>query len=501
MKIIIKGLYTFLVSMTVATLLGYLFKELGFPETNIVIVYLLAIQVITWLNEHFVVGILSSIGATLTFNYFFTAPFLTLSVQDPSYIITFIIMTLSSVLTSTLTTHVKKNAEIARARERETLVLYNLTSQLTDAMDEKSITNIVIQNLNGFLSRGIGLIICSVDGTLDHHFVYQDSQLHLIREVEGYHLLTKQLKDLKASHFENEEFIDYPIKGRTGVLGVLRIHKNESLSLNQKEHVLILSLIESTALALERIRITEQRIIDREQANQERYRSTLLRSISHDLRTPLSSILGNSENLIQMSEAFKSEILTNTLIGIHDEADWLYHMVENILSLTKLQEGKLAARKQLELVEEVIGSVIERFSKNFSTRNIEVQVPDEPIYVPMEAKLIEQVLFNILDNAHKHTADNDIIKLSVRKAETADGIIFSIVNFGPSVSREDLPHIFELFYTSQLVSKGKSNIGLGLPICQAIINAHGGTIQIRNIEEEKGVEVTFTLPLEDVSNE
>ena len=204
--------------MTVATLLGYLFKELGFPETNIVIVYLLAIQIITWLNEHFVVGILSSIGATLTFNYFFTEPYLTLSVQDPSYIITFIIMTLSSVLTSTLTAHVKKNAEIAKDRERETLVLYNLTNQLTDAMDEKSISNIVIQNLNGFLSRGIGLITCSIEGNLDHHFVYQDDHLQIIREVESYHTITNHINSLKSSYFVDYEFFNYPIKGRTGLL-------------------------------------------------------------------------------------------------------------------------------------------------------------------------------------------------------------------------------------------------------------------------------------------
>ncbi|MCA0386502.1 MAG: DUF4118 domain-containing protein [Firmicutes bacterium] len=496
-RLMVKGTLTFVGIMSVSTVVGYLFKVLGFPETNIVIVYLLAIQVMAWINENFIMGILSSIGATLTFNYFFTEPYLTLSVHDPSYIITFIIMTFSSILTSTLTSQVKRNAALAKAREKETAVLYNLTNQLTDAMDSKSISEIVTRNLSSFLTRGVGLVVCNESGVLQHHFIYQEGATKVNREIEDFDNFYESIRSLRSPYYASETFMDYPINGRTELLGVLRIPIIPGNVLDQKQQVLIHSFIESTALALERIRITEQRSIDREVANQERFRSTLLRSISHDLRTPLASILGNTEVLIQMAKVTDSEVFKNTLEGIHDEANWLYHMVENILSFTKLQEGKLAARKQLELVEEVVGSVIERFSKNTSTRNIEVKVPEEPLYVPMDAKLIEQVLINILDNAHKHTEEKDTIQLNIYLDESKNEMVCSIRNDGSSIAKSDLPHLFELFYSAQKQGvKGKNNFGLGLPICQAIIHAHGGTIQLHNLEDEKGVEVLFTLPME-----
>lgn len=492
-----------LAMISLATLIGYTFKVLGFPETNIVIVYLLAIQILVWLSESIPTGIVASIVATLTFNYFFTEPYFTLSVHDSSYIITFIIMTMTSVITSTLTSLVKKNALIAQAKEVETRALYKLTNQLTDADEMHTIASIVIKTLSDYLVTKVGMVCFDENGKPEHTFIQQTySDVQTRREIEDVERLKYRMEDLRANFNEGEEFHDWPIYGRENILGVIRIPKESSLRVREKHLDFLHSTIESTALAMDRIRVAEQRIKDRDEAIQERYRNMLLRSISHDLRTPLSSIMGTSEMLLDMI-SIKTDEQCNMLVeSIYDDAKWLYSLVENILSLTRLQEGKLVIGKQLEVVEELISSVIERFSVRAYDRDIEVKVPDDPLIVPMDAKLIEQVLLNLLDNAYKHTNPEDEISITVEQDLNAQVAKFVITDSGTGILDEDLPYVFELFFTShRKKSHEKNSLGLGLPICDAIIRAHKGSLTINNRIGSKGVEAIFTLPLEDETSE
>lgn len=492
-----------LAMISLATLIGYSFKVLGFPETNIVIVYLLAIQILVWLSESIPTGIVASIVATLTFNYFFTEPYFTLSVHDSSYIITFIIMTMTSVITSTLTSLVKKNALIAQAKEVETRALYKLTNQLTDAAEMHTIASIVIKTLSDYLVTKVGMVCFDENGIPEHTFIQQTaSDVQTRREIEDVERLKYRMEDLRANFNEGEEFHDWPIYGRENILGIIRIPKDASLRVREKHLDFLHSTIESTALAMDRIRVAEQRIKDRDEAIQERYRNMLLRSISHDLRTPLSSIMGTSEMLLDMI-SIKSDEQCNILVeSIYDDAKWLYSLVENILSLTRLQEGKLVIGKQMEVVEELISSVIERFSVRAFDRDIEVKVPDDPLIVPMDAKLIEQVLLNLLDNAYKHTNPEDEISITVELEPNTQVAKFVITDSGTGILDEDLPYVFELFFTShRKKSHEKNSLGLGLPICDAIIRAHKGSLTINNRIGSKGVEAIFTLPLEDESVE
>ncbi len=492
-----------LAMISLATLIGYLFKVLGFPETNIVIVYLLAIQILVWLSESIPTGIVASVVATLTFNYFFTEPYFTLSVHDSSYIITFIIMTMTSVITSTLTSLVKKNALIAQAKEVETRALYKLTNQLTDADEMHTIASIVIKTLSDYLVTKVGMVCFDENGKPEHTFIQQtSSDVQTRREIEDVDRLKYRMEDLRANFNEGEEFHDWPIYGRENILGVIRIPKESSFRVREKHLDFLHSTIESTALAMDRIRVAEQRIKDRDEAIQERYRNMLLRSISHDLRTPLSSIMGTSEMLLDMA-SIKTDEQCNMLVeSIYDDAKWLYSLVENILSLTRLQEGKLVIGKELEVVEELISSVIERFSVRAYDRDIEVKVPDDPLIVPMDAKLIEQVLLNLLDNAYKHTNPEDEISITVELEANAQVAKFVITDSGTGILDEDLPYVFELFFTShRKKSHEKNSLGLGLPICDAIIRAHKGNLTINNRIGTKGVEAIFTLPLEDETSE
>jgi two-component system sensor histidine kinase KdpD len=181
---------------------------------------------------------------------------------------------------------------------------------------------------------------------------------------------------------------------------------------------------------------------------------------------------------------------------IHKDADWLHALVEDILSLTRLQDGKLMLNKQEEAVEEVVGAAIRHILKRSPEHEIAVHVPDELLLVPMDAKLIGQVLINLLDNAIKHTPQGEI-SVSVRKDAGKNCAVFSICDSGEGIADSDLPNIFQIFYTSRVRhSDVRLGIGLGLAICDAAVKAHGGSISARNRSGGPGAEFTFTLPLE-----
>ncbi len=336
--------------MAAASVVGYVFRHFGFPETNIVIVYLLAVMIFSCFTTGYIPGILASISGTLAYNYFFTRPFFSLSVYDLSYLITFVVMTAIALIASTMTSRVRQSALEAQRRAAETA--------------------------------------------------------------------------------------------------------------------------------------------------QERYRANLLRSISHDLRTPLAGIIGASEMLMSMSTA--DDPRYPLAEGIHKDADWLHSLVENILNLTRLQDGQLAIRKEPEVVDEIIESALSHIQLRYPDREITVVLPEDLLFVPMDARLIDQVLVNLLDNALKHTTPDNSIDILVQKDDAGNQVLFKVRDNGPGIPETELPNIFQAFYTRQN-SRGDAQrgIGLGLTICEAIVNAHGGHIYAANRSDGPGAEFTFTLPLED----
>lgn len=226
---------------------------------------------------------------------------------------------------------------------------------------------------------------------------------------------------------------------------------------------------------------------------QERYRGNLLRAISHDLRTPLSGIMGTSEMLIGMTD--KDDPCHEMAVGIHKDADWLHSLVENILSLTRLQDGRLNIKKEPEALEEVIGGAIAVIEKRAPDHEIQVEMPEEFLLIPMDASLMEQVFVNLLDNAVKHSRPEEPVTVSVKAPEQEGMVTVTVVDRGEGISEEDLPKIFETFYTSSArETDSKQGIGLGLAICDTIIKAHGGTIKAGNRPDGKGATFTFTVP-------
>lgn len=478
-----------------ASVIGFVFLGFGLPEANVAIVYLLAVLLSTLLIPRYLFGFITSVLSAFAFDFLFMKPHFSFTVSASSYIITFVIMVVTALITSTLVSHTKLSEQRAQESEAETKALHGLTKCLSDASNIHEIAGIAVSAISGVTGSQAGCLCFDEKGMPEKTFVQQISpEKQIQRSLDDPGAFLRQMKQGNTVVCPGEEFYDWPICGRETTLGVIRLPKETAQFLNKSQERLLFSMIESIALAMDRFRSAQQRIKLREETEQERYRSNLLHSISHDLRTPLSGILGATEMLLSMTD---EEDQRHPLIeGIGNDAGWLYSLVENILSLTRLQSGKLIVDKQIEAVEEVLAGALGQISRRYPQYDIAVCAPDEPFWVPMDVKLISQVLINLLDNAVKHTQPSGEISISVMEDKKENQAVFSVKDNGSGIKEADLPHIFQMFYTSMPPhSNARPGIGLGLSICDTIVKAHGGTITAKNCGPGSGAEFTFTLPL------
>ena len=238
----------------------------------------------------------------------------------------------------------------------------------------------------------------------------------------------------------------------------------------------------------------------RAETEKEKARADLLRSVSHDIRTPLTSIIGATSTILEGEEFLTAEQKRRLLEDTRSEAQWLIRVVENLLSVTRMGDSKAYINKQNEAAEEIVGEVLQKFRKRCPGVKISVSVPDELLMVPMDAILIEQVLGNLMENAVSHGQITSLIRVSVYVE--GENAVFSIQDNGKGIPTEQIPHLFTGISHSNdnRTVDGKRNMGLGLTVCKAIVQAHGGTILGRNLPQG-GTEFAFRLPLTNPDKE
>lgn len=487
--------------LVAASGIGFLFRHWGLPEANIVIVFFLAVLITTLMVPSYGIGILASVLAAFVFNFLFTEPYFSFAVHAHNYIITLVIMMTAALLTSMLTYHAKKNERHAKERESESRALYALTNLLSDAKSPHEIAGLAAESISYAVCPGAACLCFDENGFPEEFYIQQVTpERQTQQKTKDPETLLHSLQELDSGYFAGAEFYDWPIYGRDAILGIIRLPAEQAKVLPAAQVQILRSMIESTAMAMDRFRSVQQKIRMHEQTVQERYRINLLRAISHDLRTPLAGMMGTSEMLLGMTES--EDPRRSLMDSIYKDAGWLHSLVENILSLTRLQDGKLTIHKQMEAAEEILGGSARHVLRHYPQYDIEVHAPKELFLVPMDAKLISQALINLLENAIKHTEPPGEICISVEEDTENHQAVFSVCDRGSGIKSEDLPRIFETFYTSHAKeSDSRQGVGLGLSICETIVKAHGGTIQAKNRSDGPGAEFVFTLPLEENNDE
>ena len=238
----------------------------------------------------------------------------------------------------------------------------------------------------------------------------------------------------------------------------------------------------------------------RAETEKEKMRANLLRAISHDLRTPLTTIYGSSSAMVENAQDITKEQMCELADDIREDAQWLIGMVENLLSVTKIDSGDVKLIKTPVVLEELIDSVIVRFKKRYPKQEVQIEIPEEFIDIPMDAVLMTQVIVNMLENAVQHAKG---MKNLILRVTTRDGYaIFEIIDDGCGIPKERLSRIFTgYFETGDLPSDNqKRNMGIGLSVCASVIKAHDGEIAVENLKEG-GCCFRFMLKMEEEYNE
>lgn len=252
--------------------------------------------------------------------------------------------------------------------------------------------------------------------------------------------------------------------------------------------MLVTSIITNTLVIGYRDRHTA-----RMEADKEKLRSNLLRAISHDLRTPLTSISGSSAALLEDQGRISTEDGRALIADIHDNAQWLIRMVENLLSVTRMQSGVSAVQKVPEMMEEIVASAVSKVRKRFPDRKISISVQDEPVDVPMDGTLIVQVIINLIENAIFHSGSMEAIQVSAIADEKE--AFFSVRDHGIGVDVQRIERLFDGHIDSEHTGDSTRGMGIGLSLCAAIVKAHGGRMQVENAADG-GAVFSFSLPIE-----
>ena len=274
-----------------------------------------------------------------------------------------------------------------------------------------------------------------------------------------------------------------------GVLGFVPADSAEFLVPQQMQ--LLETFASQAGVALERERLARQAAESRVQVEAEKLRNTLLSSISHDLRTPLAAIQG-ATTLLLSSLNVDPGVRLDLLMSIHEEVEYISRMVTNLLNLTRLESGSVEIKKELHPLEEIVGTVADLLEKRLMDHPLKIAVPPDLPMIPMDASLIQQILFNLLDNAVSHTRSGTSIELSA--AVDGGELRTEVADRGPGIRAGEERKIFDKFY--RVTAEGKrSGMGLGLALCEAIVRLHGGRIWVEN-RPDGGAVFRFTLPLE-----
>ncbi|ERK28433.1 sensor histidine kinase [Clostridium intestinale] len=484
----------------IATFISLALREIDIGDQNIIMVYILFVLIISRITRGYMYGVMASLISVLTFNFFFTVPFYTFNAIQAGYPITFIIMLIVALITSALTVRIKTQASQAVARERRTEVLYEINKRLLVTRGLKNIIELTNEYIAKLFSRSVIFYTNDLENKFNYSFTKvsnTDEDTFMISEdekaVANWVFVNGKRAGAGTDTLMGAGAFYMPVASQNRVLGVIGISCREGV-LSQDNRQFLRMIISQVAMALERQYLSDEQRKILVESEKEKMRSNLLRAIAHDLRTPLTGILGSSSAILESGDVIDENTKEKLLYNIKEDSQWLIRMVENLLSVTRINEGTMNVAKTPEAVEEIVAEAIARIRQRFIGSNIEVKVPDELLLVPMDGTLIVQVLINLLDNAIKHTINNEKIEVIVKKKVNL--VLFEVIDNGVGISQEDFPYLFESYVPNGKKSSDSSRgMGIGLSICKSIIKAHGGKIEAAN-KKTNGAVFRFTLPLE-----
>ena len=483
--------------LATATLLGLFLRTIGFTEASIMTLYILAVLLTAFWTDGLVYGLLSSMLSVLTFNYFFTEPRFTLLAYDPGYPLTFVVMLVAAALTSSLTVKARQQAKANAEKAYRTEVLLTASRNLQQAETADEILLETAQQLHALVG-GAALLYPVENGALLQPVLFSSGTPAdaLFAEQEqkaaSWTLLNNKRSGACTGVFSGARCQYLAVRGHgevRAVAGIELVRQQDSF-----EQSLCLAILGECGLALDKQQSDTARQDIALKAQQEQLRANLLRAISHDLRTPLTSISGNADMLLR--GAVPQEDRQQLYGSIYDDTIWLINLVENLLSITRMDDSSIRIHLKPELVSDIVESTLSRIVRRDTAHEIHVEIENDLLMANMDAQLIVQVLLNLLENAIKYTPAGS--QILIRAADAGDVVRISVSDDGPGIPDENKQHVFDLFFTSSgFAGDARRGLGLGLSLCRSIVSAHGGEISVSD-NVPHGSVFSFTLQKAEV---
>ncbi len=452
-------------------------------QPNLIMIYLLGVMTIA-VRESRGPAVLTSLLSVAAFDYFFVPPFFTFAVSDTQYVLTFGVMLTSALLLSGLALELRQQTVSARARERRSTALHRLSSELAGLRNRRDVLQAALQTLRQSSGGGFAVYLPDADGRLAvaERTGTPAADLEHERGVAQWVMLNQRAAGRGMSTLPAASATCLPLLGARGPVGVLAHWADGVPAATSVEELRLLeTFANQLALALERAGLAEEAEAARLQIESDRVRSTLLASVSHDLRTPLAGITGAATSLLDPAHPLPEGVRAELLRSIADEAQRLHRLVADLLDMTRVESGALQLRRDWHPLDELVGAALARLRDRLKARPLRVDLPQGLTLVHVDDVLFEQALFNLLDNALKHTPEGtpiDVIALS-----QAQGVTIEIADRGPGLPPGEELRVFEKFHRVERPLDAANGAtarvpgsGLGLAIVRGIVEAHGGSI-------------------------
>ena len=491
----------FLLSLLACTCIGFLFSHLGFTDANIIMVYLLGLLVVSINTTHRAFSMVWSVISVLLFDLLFTTPQFSMYAYETGYPVTFLTMLIAAFSISTLAIRLKKNAgQSAKAAQRMSVVL-ETDRELARAKTREEILSVLVNQLTQLLNRSL-IIFPAEDRRLGDPVFYPaagdtvpyrtNEEKQAVEWAFTHHKRAGATTDV----YPQMDYLYYSMRVQEQVYGVVGVAVHGS-PLDASEQSVLGSVVGECSLALENARNAREKEESMVLAENERLRANLLRAVSHDLRTPLTSIMGNAETLLASSGTLETETKRQLYQDICTDAQWLTGMVENLLSASRINDSGLNLNMTTELIDDMIQEAVRHMGRRLDGHHLEIRRPEELLFVKADARLIVQVVTNLLDNAVKYSPPDSHIVIETTGG--AERVAVRVTDDGPGIPDDQKEHIFDLFFTSgKPTGDSRRGLGIGLSLCQSIIRAHRGTITVSD-HAPRGTAFEFTLPRAEVN--
>lgn len=460
---------------------------------NISLVFLMAVLL---------VAVRSSLGPALAcaalsflaYDFLFIPPNFSLTIQREEDVLTLVFFLLMAALTGNLAARQRRQLQALRDTQQETAELLDLSRKLTAATDRQAVISAAVQHLN---SEG-DLQLCLLKRDAQHGWHVETAEPLTFTEAEraaaDWSWQHDQPAGAGTATLPSGRWWWWPLSSEGGPLGLLGVCLKDGKPLSGQRRRLLAALSQPLAQALARAQLAQDLEAARLHGETEQLRSALLASVSHDLRTPLTSMRGSIDSLLALGEAIPLQDRRELLEGTRDEAERLDRYIQNLLDMTRLGHGALKLARDWVSPADIVGSALNRLRAVLAPLAVSIEVPTGLPLLYVHAALIEQALVNVLENAARFSPAHGRLRLSA--GATPDEIHFAVADEGPGIPEPEREKIFDMFYTAARGDRGGQGTGLGLAICQGMVGAHGGRISVDEGLDGRGTCITLHLPLQ-----